>query len=103
MVGTVAFSPNGKLVATGAQGGYDFSIRLWDSSTGLLLKTFEGHTSSIQKVLFTPDGKGIISGSSDGTVKVWDATTSQEARTFSGHTRRFSSVSCASGGSGPVS
>ncbi len=82
-VRTVAFSPDGKLVATGAWLGYDFSIRLWDASTGALLKTFEGHKSYIQKILFTPDGKGVIAGSNDGMVYLWDVQTGKSKRTFS--------------------
>jgi len=58
-VESVAFSPDGKQVASGS---YDRTIQLWDAATGALLQTLEGHTSSVTSVAFLPDNKQVVSG-----------------------------------------
>ena len=67
-VTAVAFSPNGKILASG---GADQRVRLWDLTTGQHLHTFSDHTSKISTVAFARDDV-LASGSSDGTVFVWN-------------------------------
>jgi glucose repression regulatory protein TUP1 len=47
-------------------------VRLWDLQTGQLVHHLTGHTDGVSSVEFTPDGKGLISGSWDMTAKHWD-------------------------------
>src|SRR5258706_14334875 len=47
---------------------------------------FYGHTSFVQGVVISPDGKTLASGSSDNTVRLWDVVTGQERATLHGHT-----------------
>ena len=67
-VTTVAFSANGKILASG---GADQRVRLWDLTTGQHLHTFSNHTSKISTVAFARDDV-LASGSSDGTVFIWN-------------------------------
>lgn len=76
---SVAFSPNGKQIASGSS---DKTIRIWQLPNGQQLQTLAGHTDDVCSVTFSPDGKILASGSRDKTVKLWQVDTGQEIRTF---------------------
>ncbi|KAF2177952.1 putative WD-repeat protein [Zopfia rhizophila CBS 207.26] len=82
-VNAVAFSPNGKVVASASE---DHTVRFWDTATGAALQTLEGHTSSVNAVAFSPHGKVVASASDDHTVRLWDTATGATLRTLEGHT-----------------
>ncbi len=69
---TVAFSPDGRYVATGS---FDNTIKLWETATGKEVKTYggaQGHQKMVLSVAFSPDGQLLASGGADNTLKVWD-------------------------------
>ncbi|KAL2816139.1 WD40-repeat-containing domain protein [Aspergillus granulosus] len=84
LVTSVAFSPNGQLLASGS---LDRTVRLWDTATGGLKQTLEdtttgglqqtleGHSLWVTSVAFSPNGQLLASGSVDGTVRLWDTAT----------------------------
>jgi len=92
-VWSVAFSPDGKRIASGsACSGDDTTVKVWDTASGRETLTLKGHKSWVLSVAFSPDGKRIASGSYDGTLKTWDATTGEETQTLNAHRAPVSSV-----------
>jgi WD40 repeat protein len=73
-----AFSPDGKTIVLSS----DNTIKLWDLTTGQVIKTLSGNESE-KTMVFSPDGKIIASGGYDKTIKLWDVTTGKVVKTLS--------------------
>ena len=69
----IAFSPDSKMIA---RGGYDATVRLWNTATGGLEHSFTDHGTIITSVAFSPDGRTLASGSLDGAVLLWEFVSS---------------------------
>ena len=83
VVGAVAFSPDGRLFATGVRGGFGAThpVRLWYVNSGREFATLSGHTGDIFALSFAPNGKLLASAGADEVIKLWvvpaSATTEQ--------------------------
>jgi len=75
----VAYSPDGKKIATGGLSGI---INIWDASTGKELFKLKGHNSWVNEIAFSPDEKRIATAAKDGTARVWDAASGENLLTL---------------------
>ncbi|MEL6438181.1 MAG: NB-ARC domain-containing protein [Cyanobacteria bacterium J06621_8] len=96
---SVAFSQNcsastlkksGKRVL--ASGSADKTIKIWDVSTGKVIKTLQGHEAAVRSIIFASDGQTIASGSDDGTIRIWDIDTGRNLKILREHQAEIWSI-----------
>jgi WD40 repeat protein len=76
---SVAWSPDGKLIASGS---YDKMVKLWDAASGKEVRNLQDHIDAVFAVAFSPDGKRLASASQDRTVKIWDVASGKRLYTL---------------------
>jgi WD40 repeat protein len=76
----VVFSPDGRLLATGS---YGMDVRLWDPTTGELVRKLDcGTHAGGLTIVFSPDGKTIVVGNRNSITKLFDVATGRLLREF---------------------
>lgn len=88
-VASVAFSPDGKRLATSDTSG---DIQIWELPSGSQLVHCKGHEHWVWAVAFSPDGQFLASASDDYRVKLWDVETGTCLKTFIGHTYSINAI-----------
>ncbi len=92
---SVAFSPNGKLLATGDTNN---EIRLYQVVDGQQMLTCRGHAGWVRSVTFSPNGDIMASGSDDQTVRLWNVSTGQCVANLQGHSSGIQSIAFSTNG-----
>ncbi len=84
IVNSVDISPDNRHIIYGDNEG---KIVLLDINTGMVIKSLKGHTDSVSSVIFSPDGKYVVSmeGGEDNTIRVWNIKTDKEINKFEGY------------------
>src|SRR5208283_399363 len=99
-VNSVAFSPDGRFLATASE---DKSVKLWEVGTWRNVRTFTGHMRAVAIARFSPDGRWLASGSIDKTIRIWDVSNGHEIQRLHGNTRSVYEVAFNSDGTRLVS
>ena len=115
-INAIVFSPDANWLASAAN---DDTIKIWDTSTGHVLRTLYGHSSNVNALAVSPDGKllasgsgdmttkreiptfkrgGIVGGARDNTVRIWEVQTGREVKTLRGHELPIGGVAFAADG-----
>lgn len=100
LVNLVAYSPDGRVVASGA---FDKSIRLWNGRTGKHMATLRGHVGPVYQVAWSADGRLLATGSKDSTLKLWSVSKKKMLGDLPGHADEVYTVDWSGDGQSVVS
>jgi len=88
-INKIAYSPDGKLLALAGNVG----IWLHDANNLAEIGLLRGHTGEIfTEIVFSPDGKTLVSGDCDGIIHLWNIEKEEEIAVLRGHTASVSSL-----------
>lgn len=94
-VNALAFSPDGKLLATGSgEPSRSGQLKIWDAQTGKLVREIsKAHKDSVLSLDFSSDGKLLASGAADRAVRIWNVTDGSLVRSLEAHSNHVLAVS----------
>jgi WD40 repeat protein/TPR repeat protein len=75
------FSSDGRWLAS----NYAKIIRVWEAKSGNQIAAFKGHAKAINALVFSKDGRFVLSASDDGTARLWDTKAGAQVHQLSGH------------------
>ncbi len=82
--GDLDFTPDGLLV--GSDDSHIYSdVRIWEPTTGQLVRSFSGHSADVVTIAISKDGRLLASGSVDRTIRLWNLSTGEPLGTLRGH------------------
>jgi WD40 repeat protein len=67
-VRSATFSPDGRQIASASA---DKTVRLWDVTSGQLIRQLVGHTERVMSVAYSPDAQRVASAGADSTIHLW--------------------------------
>lgn len=94
-VTSLAFTPDGSLLAAGASDG---TVKLRTVPGGTVVRTLRGHTDQVTCIAVTDDGAFVISGGLDRTIRIWDADLGRPVATLRLHDAALRQVVCGPSG-----
>src|SRR5581483_8566774 len=92
---SVAFSPNGSLLASCDR---NHRLALWELPSGRLLRTWQGHVDVVHEVRFAPDGRTLFSVSQERCVRAWSVEDGRDRPLFSHAQKGLVRLSISRGG-----
>jgi WD40 repeat protein len=78
----VRISPDGKYLVKGKIGSI---VRMWEISSGTIVREFIGHEMAVLSAEFSADGKYLLTGSADKTARLWEVSSGKQIKEFKGH------------------
>ncbi|MFD6888805.1 WD40 repeat domain-containing serine/threonine protein kinase [Streptomyces sp. NPDC059957] len=98
---SMAFSPDGKTLAGGQ--GPDGGVEIWDVASRQRTAVFSGHTHQVFAVMFSADGRTLLSASQDTTIRLWETATGRPLTKLTGSDGTVWSAALSPNGSTVVS